>query len=149
MASLRRHRDTEAAQNFLTRLLGDYDVTEVIHTDQLRSDGAAIREMPRLADVDHQSVVSTARCNNNIEQEHRSTRRQERFQQGVQKTETRSRIPELTRLDHQPPALLPNWRLRINQKTKSKACVSDVVCGCSRDSLNLRPPLPLACHANN
>ncbi|MDB5045563.1 MAG: family transposase, partial [Deinococcus sp.] len=29
---LQRHRDTEAAKTFLTRLLGDYDVPEVIHT---------------------------------------------------------------------------------------------------------------------
>lgn len=47
---LQRHRDTEAAKNFLTRLLGEYDVPEVIHTDQLRSYGAAIREIPSLAD---------------------------------------------------------------------------------------------------
>ena len=30
---LQRHRDTEAAKTFLTRLLGEYDVPEVIHTD--------------------------------------------------------------------------------------------------------------------
>ena len=78
---LQRHWDTEAAKTFLTRLLGEYDVPEVIHTDQLRSYGAAIREIPSLADVDHQQVISTARCNNVIEQEHRSTRRQERSQQ--------------------------------------------------------------------
>ena len=34
---LQRHRDTEAAKTFLTRLLGEYDVPETIHTDQLRS----------------------------------------------------------------------------------------------------------------
>ena len=28
---LQRHRDTEAAKTFLIRLLGDYDVPEVIH----------------------------------------------------------------------------------------------------------------------
>jgi len=61
---LQRHRDTEAAKTFLTRLLGEYDVPEVIHTDQLRSYGAAIRELPSLAGVDHQQVISTARCNN-------------------------------------------------------------------------------------
>ena len=82
---LQRHRDPEAAKTFLTRLLGEYDVPEVIHTDQLRSYGAAIREIPSLADVDHQQVISTARCNNVIEQEHRSTRRQERSQQGFRR----------------------------------------------------------------
>ena len=71
---LQRHRDTEAAKTFLTWLLGEYDVPAVIHTDQLRSYGAAIREIPSLADIDHQQVISTARCNNVIEQEHRSTR---------------------------------------------------------------------------
>ncbi len=75
---LGRHRDTDAAKTFLTKLLGEYDVPEVIHTDQLRSYGAAIRELPSLADVDHQQVISTVRCNNVTLQEHRSTRRQER-----------------------------------------------------------------------
>ena len=65
---LQRHRDTEAAKTFLTRLLGEYDVPEVIHTDQLRSYGAAIREIPSLVDVDHQQVISAARCTNTIEQ---------------------------------------------------------------------------------
>jgi putative transposase len=65
---LQRHRDTEAAKTFLTRLLGEYDVPEVFHTDQLRSYGAAIREIPSLINIDHQQVISTARCNNIIEQ---------------------------------------------------------------------------------
>ncbi|CAM4032834.1 IS6 family transposase [Deinococcus marmoris] len=82
---LQRHRNTEAAKTFLTRLLGEYDVPEVIHTDQLWSYGAAIREIPSLADVNHQEVISTARCNNVIEQEHRFTRRQERSQQGFRR----------------------------------------------------------------
>ena len=65
---LQRHRDMEAVKTFLTRLLSEYDVPEVIHTDQLRSYGTAIREIPSLADVDHQQMISTARCNNLIEQ---------------------------------------------------------------------------------
>ena len=88
---LQRHRDTEAAKTFLTRLLGEYDVPEVIHTDQLRSYGAAIREIPSLVNVDHQQVISTARCNNIIEQSHRPTRRQERSQQGFRR---RKRVQE-------------------------------------------------------
>ena len=64
---LQRHRDTEAAKIFLTRLLGEYDVPEAIHTDQLQSYGAAIRELPSLINVDHQQVISTARCNTLIE----------------------------------------------------------------------------------
>ena len=82
---LQRHRDTEAAKTFLTRLLGEYDVPEVIYTDQLGSYGAAIRELPSLKGVDHQQVISTARCNNLIEQSHRSTRRQERQQLGFKR----------------------------------------------------------------
>nr|WP_241191490.1 DDE-type integrase/transposase/recombinase [Deinococcus psychrotolerans] len=50
---LQRYRGSEAAKTFLARLLGEYDVPEVIHTDQLLSYGAAIREIPSLADVDH------------------------------------------------------------------------------------------------
>ena len=65
---LHRYRDTEAAKTFLTRLPGEYDVPEVIHTDQLRSYRAAIRKIPSLINVDHQQVISTARCNNIIEQ---------------------------------------------------------------------------------
>jgi putative transposase len=64
---VQRYRDTEAANTFLTRLLGEYDVPEVIHTDQLWSYGAAIREIPRLVNVDHQQVISPARCNNLVE----------------------------------------------------------------------------------
>jgi len=82
---LQRHRDTEAAKNFMMRLLAEYDVPDTICTDQLRSYGAAIREIPSLANVDHQQVISTARCNNLIEQSHRSTRRQERQQQGFKR----------------------------------------------------------------
>jgi len=82
---LQRHRDTKAAKTFLTRLLGEYDVPEAIHTDQLRSYGAAIRERPNLTGVDHQPVISTTQCNNIIEQAHRPTRRQERSQQGFRR----------------------------------------------------------------
>ena len=63
---LQRYRDTEAAKAFLTRLLGEYNVPEVIHTDQLQSYAAAFREITSLVNVDHQQVISTARCNNLI-----------------------------------------------------------------------------------
>jgi len=109
-----RHRATEAAKTFLTRLLGEYDVPEVIHTDQLLSYGAAIRELPSLAGVDHQQVISTARCNNIIEQEHRSTKATRAIPARIQATETCSRIPEPTRPNHQPSPSLPDQRLRIN-----------------------------------
>jgi len=40
--------ETHAAKTFLASLLGEYDVPEVIDTDQFRSYGAAIREIPIL-----------------------------------------------------------------------------------------------------
>ncbi|BDP44325.1 hypothetical protein DAETH_42940 (plasmid) [Deinococcus aetherius] len=79
---LQEHRDTEAAKLFFYRLLGEYDVPEVIHTDQLWSYGAALRALHVLHVVEHVQVVSTARCNNLVEQSHRPTRRQERQQLG-------------------------------------------------------------------
>ena len=77
---LQEHRDTEAAKTFFARLLGEYDVPEAIHTDKVWSYGAAIRELPVLHAVEHVQVVSSARCNNLIEQSHRPTRQQERSQ---------------------------------------------------------------------
>jgi putative transposase len=55
---------------------------ETVCTDKLSSYGAAIRALPLLDGVDHQQVVSTARCNNSIEQSHRPTRGHERSQLG-------------------------------------------------------------------
>jgi len=83
---LQRHQDTDAAKTFLTRLLSEYDVPERIFTDKLASYGAVIREITSLAEVDHQQVISTARCNNMIEQSHRPTRRQERQQLGFKRS---------------------------------------------------------------
>ena len=82
---LQPHRDTQAARTFFTRLLGEYDVPEVIHTDKLWSYGAAIRELRVLHKVEHVQVASALRCNNLIEQSHRPTRRQERQQQGFKR----------------------------------------------------------------
>ena len=64
---LQRHRDTEAAKAFMTGLLGEYAVPDTICTT-VRSYGAAIRQIASLTAVDHQEVISTARCNNMIEQ---------------------------------------------------------------------------------
>jgi len=80
---LQRHRNTSAATAFFQRLLGEYHVPGTVCTDKLASDGAAIRELPTLDDVDYQEVISSARCNNLIEQSHRPTRRQERAQLGL------------------------------------------------------------------
>ena len=112
---LQRHRDTEAAKTFLTRLLGEYDVPEVIHTDQLRSYGAAIREIPSLVNVDHQQVISTARCNNIIEQSHRPTRRQERSQQGFRR---RKRAQEFLSLHARVTNLHHHSRTSVSASTR-------------------------------
>jgi len=80
---LQRHRDTSAAVTFFRRLLSEYDVPETVCTDKLASRGTPMRELPVLEEVDHQQVISTAQCNNLIEQSHRPTRRQERAQLGL------------------------------------------------------------------
>jgi len=82
---LQRHQDTEAARTFLARLFGEFYVPGTICTDKLASCGAAIRAIPALEAVDHQQVISTARCNNLVEQSHRPTRQQERNQLGFRK----------------------------------------------------------------
>jgi len=118
---LQRHRNTEAARTFLIKLLGEYDVPDTICTDQLRSYRAAIREIPSLINVDYQQVISTARCNNMIEQSHRLTRRQERQQQGFKR---RKRAQEFLRLHarienlhHHSRTSVPAATRRSNQRT--------------------------------
>ncbi len=64
---LQWHGDTSAA-TFFRRLLGDHDVSETVCTEKPTSYGAAIHKLPLLDEVDHQQVISTARCNNLIEQ---------------------------------------------------------------------------------
>ncbi|WP_272976188.1 IS6 family transposase [Deinococcus geothermalis] len=84
---LQEHRDTRAARSFFVHLLREYDVPEVIHTDKLWSYGygAALRELPVLHAVEHVQVVSTAHCNNLVEQSHRPTRQHERQQLGFKR----------------------------------------------------------------
>jgi len=65
---LHRHRDTSAATAFFQGLLGEYHVPETVCTDKLARYGAAIRELATLDDVDHQEVISSARCHNLIGQ---------------------------------------------------------------------------------
>jgi len=79
---LQEHRDTEAAKTFFATLLITNEVPIAIHTDKLGSYGAAIRELPELHGAEHREVISTARCNNLVEQSHRPTRSQERSQKG-------------------------------------------------------------------
>ena len=129
---LQRHRDTEASKTFLTRLLREYDVPEVIHTDQLRSYGAAIREIPSLINVDHQQVVSTARCNNVIEQRASVASRavlpktippnyttSGSTTTGIQTEETRSRVLEPAYQNRQPSPSYSHQRFRLDQKKRA------------------------------
>lgn len=131
---LQAQRDTKAARSFLTRLLGEYNVPEALHTDKLRSYGAAIRELPVLHSVEHQEVASTARCNNLVEQSHRPTRRQERSQLGFRRPKraqeflnlharttnlhqhTRTTVPAHTRRSHQNQAF-QTWREVVAEVT--------------------------------
>lgn len=82
---LQEHRDAEAAKSFFVRLLGEYNVPKVIHTDKLWSYGAAIRKLPVLHTMEHAQVVSTARCHDLVEQSHRPTRPHERSQLGFKR----------------------------------------------------------------
>jgi len=82
---LQDRRDTQAAKTFLGRLLANYSVPDVIYTDKLWSYGAAIRALPVLHSVEHIQVISTARCNNLMEQSHRPTWKQERNKLGFKK----------------------------------------------------------------
>ncbi len=92
---LQVQRDPKAAKSFFTRLLEEYTVPEAIHTGQLRSSGAVIREPPVLHAVEHQEVTSAARCNNLVEQSHRPTRRQERSQLGFRQPKRVQEFPNL------------------------------------------------------
>ncbi len=117
---LQKHRDTEAAKSFFHRLLGEYDVPDVMHTDKLWSYGAALRELPVLHSVEHVQVVSTARCNNLIEQSHRPTRRQERQQRGFRSRRRAQGFLDLhariTNLHHPARCTVPAHHRRHHQK---------------------------------
>lgn len=64
-------------------------------------DDTAIRELPTLAHVDHQQVISTSRCNDVIKKLHRPTRRRERQQQGFKrKKRTQEFLHHHSRIDN-------------------------------------------------
>ena len=149
---LQRHQDTEAAKTFLTRLLGKYDVPEIIYTDQLRSYGAAMREIPSLINVDHQQVIFTARCNNLVEQSHRPTRASRATATWIQATwiqaeETGAGVSQPACPNRESSPSFPHQRLRYHQKKQSETSVPDVVDDRSRGGLRIRPPLPSTCRA--
>ena len=79
---MREQRDTEAAKSFFRPFLGAHDMPEIIHTDKLLSDGAAIRELGVLYHVEYVGVTSTARCSNLVEHSDCGARQQPRNQLG-------------------------------------------------------------------
>lgn len=117
---LQRHRDTEAARSFFTWLLSEQGIPVTIHTDKLWSYGAALRKLPVLHGVEHVQVVSTARCNNLVEQSHRPTRRQERQQRGFRSRRRAQGFLDLhariTNLHHPARCTLPAHHRRHHQK---------------------------------
>ncbi|MFB9990450.1 DDE-type integrase/transposase/recombinase [Deinococcus oregonensis] len=142
---LEPHREIKAAKTCLTKLLGEYDVPEVIHTDGLRSHRAAIRELSSLRAVNHHEVISTARCNTILEQDHRSPRRQERSQQGFNRWR---RAQEFLNLHALITNLYPHSRTSVSALTrrrKSETRIPDVVSGRGRGDLRFGPPLPSTC----
>jgi putative transposase len=75
---VQRHRDTRAAKRFFRKLFkGLTDVPRVLITDQLKSYGAAKREL--LPSVEHRQHRS---LNNRAENSHQLTRQRERRMQG-------------------------------------------------------------------
>ena len=72
---LQEQRDTDAAERFFQVLLGHAGAApEWINTDKLGSYAAAIRQLPKLAEVGHRQVRAAQRCNNKVEQAHQPTR---------------------------------------------------------------------------
>jgi len=71
---LQCHRGNEVARTFLAQLLREFHVPETIYTDKLASHGAALRQLPALQEVDHHQGISSAYCNNLIEQSHCHTK---------------------------------------------------------------------------
>jgi len=117
---LQDRRDTQAAKTFLGKLLVNYDVPDVIHTDKLWSYGAAIRALPVLHSVEHIQVVSTARCNNLIEQSHRPTRQQERSQIGFKNSRRTQEFlalhARISNLHQYTRTTVPAYLRRTNQE---------------------------------
>ncbi len=80
---------------------------------------AAIRKLPLLHAVEHVQVISTARCNNLIEQSHRSTRQQERSQIGFKNSRRAQKFlalyARISNLQQQTRTTIPAYLRRSNQ----------------------------------
>ncbi len=109
---LQPHPDTEVARTFLTRLLGEDDVPEVIHSDKLQG-GVAIRGLSVLHLVEHVQVASALGWNNLTLQSHRSTRQQERQHLGLGR---RRRTQEFLALHARVSNLHPHPRATVSAR---------------------------------
>jgi len=69
-----------------------------------------------LVNVDHHQVISTERCNDIIEQEHRSTKATKAIPTRTQTAEMPSRTPEFARPSDQPSSSFLHQRLGIYSK---------------------------------
>ncbi|MFB9993790.1 DDE-type integrase/transposase/recombinase [Deinococcus oregonensis] len=114
---VQRQRNRGAARTFLTKLLGEYDVPEVIHPDRLQSFGAAVRQLPSLADVDSQAASSTARRNTITLPEYRAKLRPERSQQGFRR---RTRVQEFLSLHARVTHLHLHTRTSVPAPTRGQ-----------------------------
>lgn len=67
---LQAQRDTEAVRRSKKRLVDHHDVPDVIVTDKLGSEAAAITETIDLEGVVHKGILADTHQNNMIEQSH-------------------------------------------------------------------------------
>ncbi|SMB78085.1 DDE-type integrase/transposase/recombinase [Deinococcus hopiensis] len=126
---------------YCVRLLSEYGVPEVIHTDKLWSRGAALPELPVLHTVEHVQVVSTARCNNLLEQSHRPTRRQERSEFGFKRRRRTQDCAARPSLEPSPPC--PNDHPRCPQTKQPNRSTAPLARGNVAGGLILKPPAEL------
>ncbi len=120
---LQEHRDTGAAKCVFVRLLGEYDVPEVIHTDKLRADGAALRKLPVLHMVEPLQVTSTARCNNLVEPSDRTARQQEGSQLGFKRRRRTQELLDLHARGPNPLSPYPHHRSRPLRRSHQTAAL--------------------------
>ncbi len=86
----------------------------------LASDGPAIWQIASLAEINHQEVISTARCTNPIGQFHRPTRRRECQQQEFKRRKRAQGLlclhARIENIHHHSRTSVPAQTRRSNQK---------------------------------
>lgn len=110
---LKLHRNTQAAKTFLTRLLGEDVIPEVIHTDGLRSGGSRDPKSGR-------GGPSAGHLDRPLQQHHHAGTpiytMTSTTTAGLQATEMRPSIPEPPRPGHEPPPSFSHQRYCRRQK---------------------------------